>query len=83
MLARLSLPVSLLWTFESSLVLLELVPPLPWGALLLSDELEVPDEEEQDDDEDDERDPSDSAPTITVGTLETVRHGIFLPFFFK
>ena len=65
---------------ESSLVLLELVPPLSWGELLLLDELEVSDEEEQDDDEDEEGDPSDSAPTITVGTLETVRHGICLLF---
>ena len=63
--------------------MLELVPPLSWGALLLLDELEVPDEEEEDDDEDEERDSSDSAPTITVGTLETVRHGMILPFFFK
>ena len=82
-LALLSLPVSLLLTLESPLVLLELVPPLPWGELLLPDELEVSDEEEHDDDGDDEEEPSDSAPTIAVGALETVRQGMILPAFFK
>ena len=59
------------------------MPPLSWGVLLLLDELEASDEEAQDDDEDDEEEPSDSAPTITVGTLETVRQCMILPAFLK
>ena len=71
--------VKLSFTLESPLVLLELAPPLSWGELLLLlDELEASDEEEEED-EDDDDETSTSTPIVTVGTLETVRHGIDYP----